>query len=227
MNDVFETQNKRCGTFSVIVSKYTCRSWEKDMKQFEERLASDTNQWKGKATTVHALRVPGGWGSQISWQSAHEGGKVVSPSQRPPLPPLLLEAESMKFPMTPSGIEPATIRLVAQCLNQPRHRVSPEILPTGEYSSLLEICAASTDYRRFEGTRFLQIAGKYLPAYTALHVRRLESSAAMPPRESHTEHIYRQSDRQTELITYEMTDRSQLQQKTWQIPSSSCGISSV
>ena len=34
-----------------------------------------------------ALRVPGVWDAQISRQSAHEGGKVVSPTHRPPLPP--------------------------------------------------------------------------------------------------------------------------------------------
>jgi len=33
------------------------------------------------------LTVPGGSGSQISKQSAHEGGKVVSPTHRPSLPP--------------------------------------------------------------------------------------------------------------------------------------------
>jgi hypothetical protein len=82
-----------------------------------------------------AQRFPGGWGSQISRQSAHESGKVVSPTHRPPLSPgnrgwvnprAIVWPEwicQWKIAMTPSGIEPAAFRLVAQCFDQLRHRV--------------------------------------------------------------------------------------------------------
>ena len=84
-----------------------------------------------------ALRFPEGWGSQIQTQSANEGGKVSSHTHRPPLPPrkyswwysFLVEAESTrpegfcqwKIPVTPWGSEPATLRLVAQCLINKLH----------------------------------------------------------------------------------------------------------
>jgi hypothetical protein len=45
---------------------------------------------KGKAIPLQAWTGPEGsrgWGSQISRQSAHAGGKVVRPTHRPPLPP--------------------------------------------------------------------------------------------------------------------------------------------
>ena len=51
-------------------------------------------------------RVPGGWDCQILRQSAHEVGKVVSPTHRPPLPrrkyswySFLLENESTQGPL--------------------------------------------------------------------------------------------------------------------------------
>jgi hypothetical protein len=83
-----------------------------------------------------ALWVPGGWGSQILRHSAHEGGKVDSPTHQTSLPqeiflvlisvrgwvdPMTIVLQEglcqWKIPMTPSGIDPATFEFVAQCLN--------------------------------------------------------------------------------------------------------------
>ena len=85
-----------------------------------------------------ALRVPGGWVSQISRQSVHEGSKVVSRTQRPPLPLqeiflVLISVRGwvnlrdivrpewiwqLKIPMTPSGIKPANL-LACRAVPQP------------------------------------------------------------------------------------------------------------
>jgi hypothetical protein len=40
-----------------------------------------------KAIPVKALNVPEGYGSMISRESAHDSGKVVTPTHRPPLTP--------------------------------------------------------------------------------------------------------------------------------------------
>jgi hypothetical protein len=73
---------------------------------------------------------------RISRQSAHEGGKAVSPTHRPPLSlgesprihfslrlSLIFRHCQLKIPVTPSGIDTATCRFKAQCLNKMRHRL--------------------------------------------------------------------------------------------------------
>ena len=107
-----------------------------------------------------AQRVPVGWGSQISRRSAHEGGKVVSPTHQPLFTPqkifpvlisvrgwvdprAIVRPEGLcqwKIPITPSGIEPATFWLVAQCLNQQQVLHAISIVNTDKASTILKNC---------------------------------------------------------------------------------------
>ena len=114
------------------------------IKQITFRLLEVKRKIQSHYRPGQALRVPGSWGYQISRHSAHEGGRVVSRTHRPPLPhrkyswySFLLEAESASGPqcgrkdyviMTSSGMEPVTFRLVVQCLNQLRHQQRAPVL---------------------------------------------------------------------------------------------------
>ena len=90
----------------------------------------------GKATPITGLCGPEGSGRlrlQITRHSEREGGKVVTLTHRPPLPPgiswySILEAESTpghmempqnKFQASPLGIDPGSYQLVATLTKAP------------------------------------------------------------------------------------------------------------
>jgi hypothetical protein len=77
--------------------------------------AHTTSYSVGKKVKVK-LGSEGFNGLRIFKHSAHEGDKAVSPMHRPLLSGRI---QLINISKTPSGIEYATFRLVAQCLNLP------------------------------------------------------------------------------------------------------------
>ena len=94
----------RSGLYLGTILKDTFRidnNKKKDKKKKKKKNKNNNNNnnnnklQKQKQTLygiISALTVPKIWSTQISTQSAHEGGKFVSPTRRPPLPPVNITA---------------------------------------------------------------------------------------------------------------------------------------
>ena len=117
------------------------------------------------------LRVPKGSGSQISRQSAHEGGEFVSPTHRSLLPPENIPGTHFCWRLSRLQSHSAFGRIVSmkifhwhqresnprpsvQCLNQPRHRVPP---PRKKESHIISLIKGKQIFQK--SRRHLNILG--------------------------------------------------------------------
>ena len=147
---VLTMYTSRYGTQTVFVCINACVQ-ERIWKPKPDARQTEMIHWLILYTHTHishfrpgqALRAPVGWGSQIPRHSAH---KIVSPTHRPPLPPSRHPRYSFLSEAQSTGRIKSTFCLVAQCLNQLRHR---RFRWTCYYSSALKQAAATymtTDY---------------------------------------------------------------------------------
>jgi hypothetical protein len=130
-------------------------------------------------------RFPVSPDTRIFTRSTHERGKVVSPTHRPPLPPkryfsvgprAIVQQEWLshwRVPMSPSGIKPATLPLVAQCLNiLPRvtnWEMSAERSTSSAFALLLSLDSKSVTI--FAETRRIRVPEKCLPTCYTTHTK--------------------------------------------------------
>ena len=76
---------------SQLIEEVTAHAQSDSLEDARE-ICADGTYFPNNLSTSHygpveAKRVPERCGSHMSRQSVHEGGKVVSPTHRPPLPP--------------------------------------------------------------------------------------------------------------------------------------------